>query len=188
MRSASRPSRRRRPEYLAADPVQVAAWRERYRRGGRPGRRKIGVVWRANPANEALAHRSMHAGDLAPLAALDGIDLVNLQRGGGHDLTRVAPQAIDAMQAPLSLDEFAAALAATDATVSVDTMAAHCAGALGHPVSVLLPREAGWWWGEAGATSVWYPSARLFRRSAGTDWHETVKAVADALMPAPGRL
>ena len=36
--------------YLSADPVQVAAWRERYARLGSAGHRKIGVAWQADPA------------------------------------------------------------------------------------------------------------------------------------------
>jgi ADP-heptose:LPS heptosyltransferase len=48
------------------------------------------------------------------------------------------------LRAPLALDEFAAALAATDVTVSVDTMAAHCAGALGRPVLVMLTDAPAW--------------------------------------------
>ena len=72
----------------------------------------------------------MRAQDLMPLAQIECIDLVNLQTSSeGRELARFAADAIDPLQAPLALDEFAAALAATDVTVSVDTMAAHCAGA-----------------------------------------------------------
>ena len=44
----------------------------------------------------------------------------------------------------MPLDEFAAAVAATDLLVTVDTMAAHCAGALGHPVWLMLPLSPHW--------------------------------------------
>jgi ADP-heptose:LPS heptosyltransferase len=47
----------------------------------------------------------------------------------------------------MPLDEFAAAVAATDLLVTVDTMAAHCAGALGHPVWLMLPLSPHWCWG-----------------------------------------
>lgn len=168
--------------YLSADPTQIAAWRARYERHGRPGWRKVGIVWQANPNNRALANRSMLAKDLAPLAKLEDVDLVNLQYGSaGRELARIAPEAIDPMQMQLTLDEFAAAAAATDIMVSVDTMAAHCSGALGHPLMVVLPDEPACWWGRERSDCDWYPGARLFRRSAGADWSETIEAVAATL-------
>jgi hypothetical protein len=45
----------------------------------------------------------------------------------------------DATAEEMPLDEFAAAVAATYLLATVDTMAAHCAGALGHPVWLMLP-------------------------------------------------
>jgi ADP-heptose:LPS heptosyltransferase len=171
--------------YLMADPTQVAVWRERYERHGRPGHRKVGLVWQANPTNSALSNRSMRTEDLAPLAQLETADLVNLQHGAaGRDLARIAPKLMDATQVPLTLDEFAAALAATDLVVSVDTMAAHCAGSLGHPVFVALPAEPGWWWGLDRADCDWYPSARLFRLCFGDDWAATVATIITALRNA----
>ncbi len=168
--------------YLKADPVQVEAWRARYERLGRSGHRKVGVVWQANPSNRFLTHRSMRASDLMPLAQLDGVDLVNLQSSSeSRELIRVATGVIDPLQTPLTLDEFAAALAATDVVVSVDTMAAHCAGALGHPVLVMLTEAPAWYWGADSDKCRWYPSARLFRRGAGADWATTVEAVAAVL-------
>ena len=165
--------------YLRADPIQVEAWRARYQRLGRSGHRKVGIVWQANPGNRFLPHRSMRAQDLMPLAQLEGIDLVNLQSSSeGRELARFAADAIDPLQAPLALDEFAAALAATDVIVSVDTMAAHCAGALGHPVLAMLTDAPAWYWGVGGDKCRWYPSARLFRRGAGADWATTVDVVA----------
>jgi ADP-heptose:LPS heptosyltransferase len=124
----------------------------------------------------------MHAQDLVPLAQIEGIDLVNLQSSSeGRELARFAADAIDPLQAPLALDEFAAALAATDVIVSVDTMAAHCAGALGHPVLAMLTDAPAWYWGVGGDKCRWYPSARLFRRGAGADWATTVDVVAAVL-------
>ncbi|MFZ2068653.1 MAG: hypothetical protein WAV27_21985 [Xanthobacteraceae bacterium] len=172
-----------RAAYLSADPTQASAWRDRYARLGRQGHRKIGVVWRANPANVARSNRSLRAEDVVPLAALDGVDLVNLQDGpAGRELVRLAPQLIDATQSPLVLDEFAAALAATDLVVSVDTMAAHCAGAIGHPAFVLLPDDPGWWWGLKGDHSTFYSSARLFRRAAGAPWSSALQAAIAAAL------
>ena len=124
----------------------------------------------------------MRVQDLTPLVQLEGIDLVNLQSSSeGRELARFAADAIDPLQAPLTLDEFAATLAATNVTVSVDTMAAHCAGALGRPVLVMLTDAPAWYWGVGGDKCRWYPSARLFRRSAGADWASAVEAVAAVL-------
>jgi ADP-heptose:LPS heptosyltransferase len=162
--------------YLSAD--QIEAWRARYQRLGRAGYWKVGVVWQANASIRFLTRRSMRAQDLTPLARLEGVDLVNLQSSPeGRELARVAANAIDPLQAPLTLDEFAAALAATDVVVSVDTMAAHCAGALGHPVLVMLTDMPAWYWGAEGHDCRWYPSARHQRhrrdhRSRRRQWRQ----------------
>ena len=93
----------------------------------------------------------------------------------------MAPQAIDVMQQDLALDDFAAALSATDLVISVDTMAAHCAGALGHPVWVAIPAAPAWYWGLRDHASIWYPSSRLFRQTIRNDWCSVVTEMAARL-------
>jgi hypothetical protein len=149
--------------YWTPDATRVAAWRDAFATIGRAGAAKVGLVFQVNPAAANHAERSMQVREIAPLLALD-VDFVNLQHGpAGRDLAAAAPGIIDPLRAEVPLDEFAAALAATDLVISVDTMAAHLAGALGHPVWVALPAVPGWWWGLRDE-SVWYPTARLFRR------------------------
>ena len=53
--------------YLRADPLRVAAWRERYSTQGRTDRRRIGVVFQANPEGRSALRKSMRISDLAPL-------------------------------------------------------------------------------------------------------------------------
>jgi hypothetical protein len=165
--------------YLRADPNEVANWRGRYAREGRAGRAKVGLVWQANPANPALAARSTNVENLAPLAHLDSVDLINLQHGpAGRELARLVPCRHHLMTLPSALDAFAAAVVSTDFLVIGDTMAAHLAGALAHPVWVALPHVPGWHWGLREDQSEWYPTAVLFRQTIGGDWSGLVEALA----------
>jgi hypothetical protein len=71
--------------------------------------------------------------------------------------------------------------------VTVDTMIAHLAGALGAPVWTLLPYAPNWRWQSRGETTPWYPSMRLFRQTRPGDWAGVVQDVAAALEAGPIR-
>jgi len=157
--------------YLGIDPLRTAALRRRYEAAGRAGLRKIGVVFQANPESGSATDRSLPIGDLAPLLRTPGVDFVNLQ-GGAAGRRPAAEHAgiIDAIAEEVPLDEFAAAVAATDLLVTVDTMAAHCAGALGHPVWLIIRFSPHWCWGIGRDHTPWCPTARLFRQAVRRDW------------------
>lgn len=167
---------------LAIAPARVADWRRRYEASGRPGALKIGLVFHANPASASAALRSVPPADLAPLLTSRNIDWVNLQGGpAGRALAAAHQGIIDATAKEVPLDEFAAAIAATDLLVTVDTMGAHCAGALGHPFRLLVPFSPHWCWGLARNRTLWYPTARLFRQSGRCEWTGPIRAVAETL-------
>jgi hypothetical protein len=55
------------------------------------------------------------------------------------------------------------------------------AGALGIPVSLLLPFAADWRWLERRTDSPWYPTLRLFRQPELGDWESVLKEVESRL-------
>jgi len=170
--------------YLSADPVRIAAWRERYKAAGRRGTPKVGLVFQANPQSGSSADRSLSIGDLAPFLRIAEIDPVNLQGGAaGRQLAAEYPGIIDATNPEIPLDEFAAAVAATDLVITVDTLAAHCAGALGHPVWVMVPYSPHWCWGVGRDLTPWYPTARLFRQDVRQNWSNVVERMTQSLKP-----
>jgi len=71
----------------------------------------------------------------------------------------------------------AAAMAAMDVIVTIDTSAAHLAGALGRPTCVLLRYVSDWRWLDEPATCRWYPSIRLFRQADPRDFAGPVAQV-----------
>lgn len=167
--------------YLRIDPLRTAAWRRRYEAAGRKKMLKVGLVFQANPESGSAIDRSVPIGGLAPLLRTAGVDFVNLQGGAaGRELAAEYPGIIDTTAEECPLDEFAAAVAATDLLVTVDTMAAHCAGALGHPVWLTLPLSPHWCWG-IGRDTPWYPTARLFRQATRRDWSNPLAAVSSEL-------
>ncbi len=161
--------------YLRADPEHVEAWRARYAAAGRAKHRRVGIVFQSNTGTRSAAQRSMTVAEVKVLAGIPEIDLINLQPGPvGRSATAAIPGMVDACAEPMTLDAYAAAIAATDVLISVDTMAAHCAGAMGHPVQVALPATADWRWGRDATTTPWYASATLFRQAADQSWDEVV--------------
>jgi hypothetical protein len=118
----------------------------------------IGLQWSSGDWN---ARRSLPVSALAPLRRLPGIELVSLQDG---------PETPDVTAS--------AAIMSLDLVITVDTMVAHLAGALGKPVWVLLPYEADWRWMLDRDDSPWYPTMRLFRQDETRDWTPVVARVA----------
>ncbi len=68
-----------------------------------------------------------------------------------------------------------------DLIITVDTMAAHLAGALGRPVWLLLREDADWRWMRERRDSPWYPSMRIFRRTSRGGWQRVIAEVAASL-------
>ena len=78
------------------------------------------------------------------------------------------------------LDE-AAELRALDLLITVDTLSAHLAGALGVRTWTLLPAEADWRWMQDREDSPWYPTMRLFRQPRTGDWVSVMRRVSAEL-------
>jgi hypothetical protein len=151
--------------YLRVEPVPLP-----YR-----GRLAVGLAWRAG---EWDARRSIPLALLAPLGKVPGIAWYILQRGPGliewRDRFGILPRASN-------LFEEARLIRALDLVISVDTMPAHLAGALGVPVWTLLPAEADWRWMDGRDDSPWYPTMRLFRQARDGVWEPVIMRVAAAL-------
>jgi len=80
-----------------------------------------------------------------------------------------------------SIMDIAATIAHMDAVISVDTMVAHLAGALGRPVWLLLLFCADWRWIAQRNDSPWYPATRLFRQKSPGEWQPVVEDIVSAL-------
>jgi ADP-heptose:LPS heptosyltransferase len=75
----------------------------------------------------------------------------------------------------------ASMIAATRIVITVDTMIAHLAGALGRPTWLLLKAEPDWRWTPERTTSSWYPTMRFYVQPKAGDWQTVVAAVASDL-------
>jgi ADP-heptose:LPS heptosyltransferase len=87
---------------------------------------------------------------------------------------------------PAPLTDFAdtaALLTQLDLVITVDTAAAHLAGALGVPVWLLLPFAPDFRWMLDRTDSPWYPAMRLFRQPAPDDWATPIAQATARLNP-----
>jgi hypothetical protein len=143
--------------------------------------RRVGLVWAAGAWK---TERSVRLEKLSPLAAIPGVVLVNLQRGPEYRISReppVLPSMIEVF-ATDAIAEAAATIANLDLVVTVDTMVAHLAGALGVPVWLMLHFAADWRWLTDRTRSPWYPTMRLFRQKLPGDWDAVIAEVVEALI------
>jgi Glycosyltransferase family 9 (heptosyltransferase) len=162
-----------------AEPALVEA------RLGRDGF-KIGVCWRGSANPEADHGRAVPLAALAPLAGGGG-RLISLQKFEGSppdDLARAPWLELagdDFDRGPDGFVDTAALMESLDLIVTCDTSVAHLAGALGHPVIVLLQAVADWRWLTDREDCPWYPTMRLIRQSRLGDWSEPVRRLSEEI-------
>lgn len=172
------------PHPLAADPDEVRQWATRF---GNLSGFKVGLVWAGNPDHRGDRQRSMALPRFAPLAGVNGVKLLSLQKGRETEV-RQHGASLELIELGSQFSDFtatAAAIANLDLVISVDTAVAHLAATLGKPTWVLLPFSPDWRWLLGREDSPWYPNARLFRQPRRGDWESVMHAVARALAVLP---
>ncbi len=147
---------------------------------------KVGIVWQGNPSYKADRYRSIPLKEFGALAAVDGVQLVSLQKGHGTEQLRqvdfpvvdLGPR-LDESTGPF-LDT-AAVIKDLDLVVSIESAIGHLAGALGARVWLALSACAHFVWLLGRDDSPWYPAARLFRQEKFGDWGPVFRRMAEAL-------
>ena len=148
------------------------------------GRPRVGLVWSGSAGHKNDKHRSIPVAALAPLFELP-VEWVCLQPElRAADLAWLAehPEVLLMRPALTDFAETARIIAGLDLVVTVDTAAAHLAGALGKPVWILLPTGADYRWLLDRSDSPWYPTARLFRQRTRGNWVSVLSDVKQAVL------
>jgi len=140
-------------------------------------------VWAAAEDNLLLVHRSIPIAAVEAFVARAGATFVSLQVGShAAEIARLRPHGVLDLAPHLrDFADTAAAMAALDLVITVDTSTAHLAGALGRPVWTLLSLPSDWRWFVGRADSPWYPTMRLFRQASPGAWAPVLDDVARAL-------
>ncbi|MCC7175677.1 MAG: tetratricopeptide repeat protein [Bryobacterales bacterium] len=164
--------------YLSVDPDRRRRWEARL--AGAAGFR-VGLAWKGNPEHPEDRFRSAGWDVLQPLSEIRDVAWYSLQHGGrpgvfpGGKVTDLAPETKDFRDAAGAIEQM-------DLVITVDSVMAHLAGALGRPVWVLLAHLPDWRWMLERQTSPWYPTARLFRQPERGDWESVIESVGEALI------
>ncbi len=144
---------------------------------GRRSKPRVGVVWAAGHWNPS---RSISA-ELIGQLNVSGAEFWSLQgrAAAGHALPDRNWR--DVYECGDGIAALAAAVAGMDLVITVDTLAAHLAGALGVPCWLLLQHRADWRWMSGRTDSPWYPSLRIFRQRAPGNWEGLLAEVRGEL-------
>ncbi len=164
--------------YISVPPAMTEKWAQRL---AAIKEMKVGLVWAGSKTQKKDYLRSIPFQALAPLLALPGVQFVSLQKGESENHVAL----LDWMAECEDFMDTAALMQQLDLVISVDTAAAHLAGALGRPVWLLNRFESEWRWMLEREDSPWYPTMRIFRQPALHDWGSVVQRVARELAALP---
>jgi hypothetical protein len=149
---------------------------------GSRSRQRVGIVWASGEWNPA---RSIRLETLLPIFERSDCEFWNLQGGSAREEWKILLAEAPVRDHPLLNDAgllpLAAFIAHMDLVITVDTLAAHLAGALTVPCFLMLQHAADWRWMTERTDSPWYPSVRLFRQPRPGDWETAVFQICTAL-------
>ncbi len=166
--------------YLKSDPQKIAEWEAKL---DKSGKKRIGLAWSGNKDHKNDHNRSIALDTFKELVD-DQADYYCLQKDLRPDDKAILEQTHNITCFGDALNDFndtAALVELMDLVITVDTSAAHLAGAMGKEVWVLLPFNPDWRWLLDRSDSPWYPSVKLFRQPGMGDWESVIIDVKAAL-------
>ena len=163
--------------YLFSSPEKKQLWINRI---NKQTGKLIGLAWSGNKNQGNDRNRSIKLSELLPYLPT-GFTYISMQKElRDHDKEVLINSSIQHFGEDLKdFTDTAALCDLMDMVVSVDTSIAHLAGAIGKPVSILLPFDPGWRWLLNRDDSPWYPSAKLYRQNDDALWEPVFKRLAN---------
>lgn len=144
--------------YLKADPDLVRKWHDRID----SHRWTIGVAWTPGKTHDGDYPRQISLELLARFLETSDNELFSVQQQGADEAIACGVQYFE-------FEDFAdcaALMMALDEITTIDTAAAHLAGAIGHPnIKLLLSHWASWRW-----LSPLYEGVQIFQQQRAGDW------------------
>jgi hypothetical protein len=169
--------------YLSARTELVERWAKEL---ASVGGLRVGIAWHGHP--RGTRQRYVPLRQFAPLARIEGVRLVSLQKGPGTDQLPAFAAEFPITDLGTDLDttsgafvDTAAVLKNLDLVIAADVSVAHLAGALAVPVWVALPSVPDWRWLLGREDSPWYPTMRLFRQEQRGNWEPVFARLANEL-------
>jgi tetratricopeptide (TPR) repeat protein len=162
--------------YVYADAEKIAFWQALLGVRSRP---RIGLVCTGSTAYGNDQNRSIPLAEWAARLPRD-FEYVCLQkeyRDADQATLAANPWIANFAAEQKDFSDAAALVEAMDLVISVDTAAAHLAGALGKPTWRLLPVSSDWRWMLHREDSPWYPTMRLYRQQKAGDWSNVFERV-----------
>jgi hypothetical protein len=125
----------------------------------------VGLAWAASSFNPA---RTVPIELLTPLFEIREVLFFSVQAGPEYaQLQPWAHRVKSLTEESTCILQVAHEMNGLDLIITVDTMTAHLAGALGRRTWTLLPFACDWRWMRDRSDTPWYPTMRLFRQATG---------------------
>ncbi len=166
--------------YLRVTPA-ADHWKERVECD--PSRIRVGLVWAGSTGHIDDRRRSCGVDLMSRIAEVPGVTVYNLQQNvnAGSVPGSLRSVWVDHSAAFHDVMDTAGLVAHLDLVITVDTMMAHLAGALGIPVWLMVPYAPDWRWMLGRRDSPWYPTMHLFRQPEPGAWTEVMDRVVEEL-------
>jgi hypothetical protein len=147
------------------------------------GTRNIGLCWAGGDYD---ARRHLPLAVLVPLQEVLGIRFWQLQRGPAlAEIAQTGFRFENPGDATMDVAATGSLVVELDLVITIDSMIAHLAGALGTAVWTLFHAEPDWRWFRNRVDSPWYPTMRLYRQTRPGEWQEVVRRVTAGLQEMP---
>jgi Flp pilus assembly protein TadD len=165
--------------YLRAEPERVEHWKSQL---AEIGGYRVGIGWQGSRGNWYDSIRSFPLRTFAPLAAIEGVRLISLQKNAS-----TAEEAVplvdlgEALDASSAFVDTAAVMKNLDLVITCCSAVAHLAAALGINVWLAIPNVPNWRWLLGRDDTPWYPTMRLFRQERPGDWDGVFAKIDEAL-------
>ena len=178
--------------YLKTIPDKSHFWSEKL---GATDKLRVGLVWSGGfrpdqpELQQVNQRRNIPLAKFAPLKHTD-IEFYSLQKGqpAETELAEIirhkwdGPHIFDFTSLLNDFSDTAALVENLDLVISVDTSAAHLAGAIGKPAWILNRFDTDWRWLLDRTDSPWYPTVKLYRQEKAANWDGVIQRIKDDLI------